>query len=281
MTNAKILDGKLVAAHIQEQLAAELGSINRPVHLKVILVGEDPASHIYVNQKHKACEKVGITSSTAQFDESLSQADLLAEIKQLNQDPDTHGILVQLPLPSHIEPLKVLEAIDPAKDIDGFHPTNVGRLAIRAPGIRPCTPRGMMRLLEHYDIDVKRMDAVVVGASNIVGRPMSLELLLAGASVQVCHRFTQNLEAKVRQADLVVAAAGKQGLIQGDWIKPGAIVLDVGIHRTPTGLCGDVDFTLAAERASWISPVPGGVGPMTVAMLMSNTIEAFKLQNNL
>ena len=281
MTTASILDGKRLAGKIHEQLAEAITSIEDQISLTVILVGNDPASSIYVEQKHKACSKIGIQSRTQRLDAGASEADLLAMIDALNEDPNTHGILVQLPLPQHMDPLKVINRIAPAKDIDGFHAENLGRLAQRYPLLRSCTPYGMMKLLEEYNIPLKGKHAVIVGASNIVGRPMALELLLAGATITVCHRFTKNLECHVNQADILIAASGKEGLIQGEWIKPGAIILDVGIHRTENGLKGDVDFDAASSKASWISPVPGGVGPMTVAMLMSNTLEAYKIQKSM
>jgi methylenetetrahydrofolate dehydrogenase (NADP+)/methenyltetrahydrofolate cyclohydrolase len=228
-----------------------------------------------VRNKRRACEQVGIRSFGHDLPADTSQDALLALIDSLNADPAVDGILLQLPLPAHIRPEVVLERIDPAKDVDGFHPYNIGRLVQRLPGLRPCTPRGIMRLLEHYALPVRGCHAVVVGASNIVGRPLALELLLAGATVTVCHRFTRDLQAHVRQAELLLVAVGKPGLIPGDWVAPGATVIDVGINRLADGsLRGDVDFEVASQRAAWITPVPGGVGPMTVALLLENTLAA-------
>lgn len=276
---ARIIDGKGVAAALRTALAARVATFTaehgRTPGLAVLLVGSDAASQVYVRSKRRACEEVGMASFAHDLPVDTTQADLLALIERLNADPAVDGILLQLPLPAHIHPEVVLERIDPAKDVDGFHPYNVGRLAQRLPGLRPCTPRGVMRLLEHYEIPIRGRHAVVVGASNIVGRPLALELLLAGATVTVCHRFTRDLEAHVRRADLLVVAVGKPGLIPGDWIAPGATVIDVGINRLPDGsLRGDVDFDNASQRAEWITPVPGGVGPMTIAMLLENTLEA-------
>ncbi|MDQ6961689.1 MAG: bifunctional methylenetetrahydrofolate dehydrogenase/methenyltetrahydrofolate cyclohydrolase FolD [Mariprofundaceae bacterium] len=278
---ATILDGKTLSQRLRQHMCDDVDHISpqygRLPGLAVILVGDDPASEIYVNSKKKACEAVGIHSFSHEHDDQISQQDLLALIESLNQDDRVDGILVQLPLPKHIDSETILESILPHKDVDGFHPYNIGRLAVRLPGLRSCTPYGCMKLLEETGVDLHGKHAVIVGASNIVGRPMSLELLLAGATTTVCHRFTKNLEAHIRQADIVVAAAGKQGLIDGEWIKEGAIVLDVGIHRQSNGkLCGDVDFEKASQRAGWISPVPGGVGPMTITMLLHNTITAYK-----
>ncbi|MFP5463626.1 MAG: bifunctional methylenetetrahydrofolate dehydrogenase/methenyltetrahydrofolate cyclohydrolase FolD, partial [Gammaproteobacteria bacterium] len=232
-------------------------------------------SGVYVRNKDRAAQQAGLDSATIQLPEETSEAALLELVRQLNADPAVDGILLQLPLPDHIQPEVVLERIDPAKDVDGFHPYNVGRLVQRLPGLRPCTPRGIMRLLEHYEIPVRGQDAVVVGASNIVGRPVALELLLAGATATICHRFTRDLQAHVERAQLLVVAVGKPGLIPGDWIAPGATVIDVGINRLPDGgLRGDVEFDAARQRAAWITPVPGGVGPMTIAMLLENTLAA-------
>jgi methylenetetrahydrofolate dehydrogenase (NADP+)/methenyltetrahydrofolate cyclohydrolase len=276
---ARIIDGKGVAAALRTALAARVAAFTarhgRPPGLAVLLVGSDAASQVYVRSKRRACEEVGMTSFAHDLPADTSEAALLALIERLNADPAVDGILVQLPLPAHIRSAVVLEHIDPAKDVDGFHPYNIGRLAQRLPGLRPCTPRGVMRLLEHYAIPTRGRHAVVVGASNIVGRPVALELLLTGATVTICHRFTRDLEAHVRQAELLVVAVGKPGLIPGDWIAPGAAVIDVGINRLPDGsLRGDVDFDGARERAAFITPVPGGVGPMTIAMLLENTLQA-------
>jgi len=280
MTQAKILDGKALANTLYEHIKQDIQALNAKVHLSVVLVGDNPASKIYVTQKQKTCEKIGISSSIDELPAEITQQKLLDHIDQLNQATHVNGILMQLPLPKHIDTSLIIEAIQPNKDVDGFHPINMGRLAQRNSGLRPCTPRGMIRLLEHYKIPIRGLHAVVVGASNIVGRPMAFELLLAGATVSVCHRFTENLASFVRQADILVAATGQRNLISSDWLKPSAVVLDVGIHRTDQGVCGDMDFASASQAASWISPVPGGVGPMTVAMLMSNTLAAYKLQQN-
>lgn len=276
---ARIIDGKRVAAELRTALAARIAAFTqergRQPGLAVLLVGADPASQVYVRNKRRACEQVGIRSFGHDLPADTSQDALLALIDSLNADPAVDGILLQLPLPAHIRPEVVLERIDPAKDVDGFHPYNIGRLAQRLPGLRPCTPRGIMRLLEHYALPVRGCHAVVVGASNIVGRPLALELLLAGATVTVCHRFTRDLQAHVRQAELLLVAVGKPGLIPGDWVAPGATVIDVGINRLADGsLRGDVDFEVASQRAAWITPVPGGVGPMTVALLLENTLAA-------
>jgi len=279
---AQILDGKALAARMREALTKEVIELaekhGRPPGLAVILVGSDPASQIYVRNKKAGCEKMGIASIAYNLSADTTQQHLLGLISELNADPKVDGILVQLPVPEHINPDSLIEAIDPGKDVDGFHPYNVGRLAARKPALRSCTPFGCMKLLEETGLDLHGKECVIVGASNIVGRPMALELLLAGATVTVAHKFTQNLRSHIERADIVVAAAGKQGLIKGEWIKPGATVIDVGIHRLPdNSLTGDVEFEAAAERAAWITPVPGGVGPMTITMLLANTVEAFKI----
>lgn len=276
---ARIIDGRAIAARHRERIAGEVAQLTaagqRPPGLAVVLVGDNPASEVYVRNKRRACEEVGIESHSFNLPEQTAQTDLLALIDRLNRDRVVDGILVQLPLPPHIDAETVIEAIDPAKDVDGFHPYNVGRLAVRLPRLRPCTPWGVMRLLHEIDEPFKGRTACVVGASNIVGRPMALELLLAGTTTVVCHRFTADTRAHVLGADIVIAAAGKPGLVRGDWIKTGATVVDVGINRLDDGsLCGDVEFEAAAERAAWITPVPGGVGPMTVAMLLDNTLQS-------
>jgi methylenetetrahydrofolate dehydrogenase (NADP+) / methenyltetrahydrofolate cyclohydrolase len=276
---AKIIDGRAISARHRARIADEVSRLTkagqRPPGLAVVLVGDNPASEVYVRNKRRACEEVGIESHSFNLPAQTAQTDLLALIERLNRDRVIDGILVQLPLPPHIDPETVIETIDPAKDVDGFHPYNMGRLAVRLPRLRPCTPWGVMQLLRETDEPFKGRTACVVGASNIVGRPMALELLLAGATTVVCHRFTADTRVHVRAADVVIAAAGKPGLIRGDWIKPGATVIDVGIHRREDGtLCGDVEFEAAAERAAWITPVPGGVGPMTVAMLLDNTLQS-------
>ncbi|OVZ92043.1 bifunctional methylenetetrahydrofolate dehydrogenase/methenyltetrahydrofolate cyclohydrolase [Yersinia frederiksenii] len=277
--SAKIIDGKTIAQQVRNEVAAlvqkRLAAGKRAPGLAVVLVGENPASQIYVASKRKACEEVGFVSRSYDLPITTTEAELLALIDSLNDDGEIDGILVQLPLPAGIDNVKVLERIHPDKDVDGFHPYNVGRLCQRAPKLRPCTPRGIVTLLERYEIPTYGLNAVVVGASNIVGRPMSLELLLAGCTTTVTHRFTKNLRQHVENADLLVVAVGKPGFIPGEWIKPGAIVIDVGINRLESGkVVGDVEFDVAVERAGWITPVPGGVGPMTVATLIQNTLQA-------
>lgn len=277
--SANLIDGRTVAEGVRRQLkeavATRLENGQRPPGLAVILVGGEPASEIYVRNKRKTCAEIGMLSRSYDFPDDVPEAELLALIRRLNEDPEVDGILVQLPLPKHIDPSAVIETIAPHKDVDGFHPFNLGRLAQRRPMLRPCTPYGVMTLLESTGLPVRGKDATVVGASNIVGRPMVLELLLAGATVTNCHRFTHNLAHHVGQADIVVSATGRVGLIKGEWIKEGAVVVDVGINRCPDGkIRGDVEFDAAAERAAWITPVPGGVGPMTIAMLLKNTLFA-------
>jgi len=281
MTTAQILDGKALAARMRGRLTEEVAGLTekhgRPPGLAVILVGSDPASQVYVRHKKNACKTMGIASFSHELTADTTQQHLLGLISELNADPMVDGILVQLPVPAHINPDSLIEAIDPGKDVDGFHPYNVGRLAARKPALRSCTPFGCMKLLEETGLDLHGKECVVVGASNIVGRPMALELLLAGATVTIAHKFTRDLRSHIERADIVVAAAGKQGLVKGEWIKPGAAVIDVGIHRLADGtLTGDVEFAAASERAAWITPVPGGVGPMTITMLLANTVEAFK-----
>ncbi|MDE2089962.1 MAG: bifunctional methylenetetrahydrofolate dehydrogenase/methenyltetrahydrofolate cyclohydrolase FolD [Gammaproteobacteria bacterium] len=278
---ARIIDGKTIATGIRqgvtERVAQRLANYQRPPGLAVILVGNDHASEVYVRNKRKACAEVGILSRAYDLPPDTPQVRLLELIDMLNADPAIDGILVQLPLPPHIDSETVIERIHPAKDVDGFHPYNMGRLALRLPALRPCTPYGVMLLLNHTGESYYGRNAVVVGASNIVGRPMSLELLLAGCTVTTCHRFTRDLEHHVAHADVLVAAAGKPALIPGEWIKPQATVIDIGINRLKDGrLVGDVEFERAAERAAWITPVPGGVGPMTVAVLLQNTLTAME-----
>ncbi|MGL5451953.1 MAG: bifunctional methylenetetrahydrofolate dehydrogenase/methenyltetrahydrofolate cyclohydrolase FolD [Aeromonas sp.] len=277
--SAKIIDGKQVAQTIRSQVGAQvkqrLAAGKRAPGLAVILVGADPASQVYVGSKRRACEEVGFLSRSYDLGADASSHELLALIDTLNQDPLVDGILVQLPLPRHFDTTQVLERIAPDKDVDGFHPYNVGRLALRIPTLRPCTPKGIMKLIETTGVQTHGLQAVVVGASNIVGRPMTLELLMAGCTTTTCHRFTTDLEAQVRRADLLVVAVGKPHFIPGEWIKPGALVIDVGINRLADGsLVGDVDFETARNYASFITPVPGGVGPMTVASLIENTLIA-------
>lgn len=276
---AQIIDGKRVSAKIIDQVrdkvATRASAGKRPPGLAVVRVGDDPASKVYVRNKLNACARSGVRSFSHETPASVSQAELFALIDRLNQDPAVDGILVQLPLPDHIDSQTVTEHIDPTKDVDGFHPCNMGRLALGHPGLRPCTPRGVMTLLQHTGLDVDGKDAVILGRSSIVGRPMALELLRAGATITVCHSRTRDLPGKVSHADLLVAAVGRPRFVRGDWIKPGAVVIDVGINRLADGrLAGDVDFDAAKTRAAWITPVPGGVGPMTVASLLENTLQA-------
>lgn len=277
--SAKIIDGKTIAQQVRSEVAEKvrqrLAQGRRAPGLAVILVGSDAASQIYVENKRKACEQVGFVSSSYDLPATLSEPELLELIDKLNQDPTIDGILVQLPLPAAFDNSKVLERIAVHKDVDGFHPYNIGRLCQRTPLLRPCTPQGIMTLLQRYNINLTGLDALVIGASNIVGRPMAMELMLAGCTTTVAHRFTRDLRAHIERADLLVVAVGKADFIQGAWIKPGAIVIDVGINRLPDGkVTGDVQFAVAAERATFITPVPGGVGPMTVATLIQNTLEA-------
>lgn len=275
----KILDGvetsNAIIKTVRAAIEAHIDAGGHRPGLAVVLVGEDPASSIYVRAKRRDCEKAGIDARDFDLPDSTTQAELLQIIDDLNEDPEIDGILVQLPLPEHIRERAVTNRISSDKDVDGFHAFNVGKLALRQPGLRPCTSRGVMSLFNYYGIRVKHKHAVVVGASNIVGRPMNLELLYQGATVTVAHRFTRDLESLVRQADILISAMGKRGIIQSEWIPQGCIVIDVGINRTPDGkIRGDIEFKTAREKASWISPVPGGVGPMTRATLMQNTAEA-------
>lgn len=277
---AQIIDGNNIAQQVRQHVGAQVQSIvlsgKRPPGLAVILVGSDPASQVYVGKKRQACEEVGFVSRSYDMDSNTSQEALIDLIDELNNDSEIDGILVQLPLPAGLNAETILERIHPHKDVDGFHPYNIGRLAQRIPALRPCTPKGIMTLIESTKRPVKGLNAVIVGASNIVGRPMSLELLLAGCTTTTCHKFTQNLRQHVESADLLVVAVGKPRFVPGDWIKPGAIVIDVGINRGDDGrLVGDIDYDTAKERAGWITPVPGGVGPMTVASLIENTLEAY------
>jgi methylenetetrahydrofolate dehydrogenase (NADP+) / methenyltetrahydrofolate cyclohydrolase len=279
---ANLLDGKKIADQIKADLKIQIEDRKehnlRAPGLAVVLVGQDPASTVYVRNKSLACESVGIASQSYNLPTETSQESLLALVDKLNKDPTIDGILVQLPLPPHIDTDLVLERISPKKDVDGFHPYNLGRLAQRRPLLSPCTPHGVITLLKAHGITLAGLEAVVVGASNIVGRPMMLELLLEKATVTVCHRFTHNLEQQVKRAELLVVATGNPDLIQANWIKPGAIVVDVGITRLPNGrIVGDVDFAAVEPIASWITPVPGGVGPMTVATLLQNTLLALTL----
>ena len=282
---AQLIDGKAIAASLRQQIAQRVAERRqrglRAPGLAVILVGNDPASEVYVSHKRKDCEEVGFMSKAYDLPASTSQTELLSLIDILNDSAEIDGILVQLPLPAHLDASQLLERIRPDKDVDGFHPYNVGRLAQRIPLLRPCTPKGIMTLLESTGADLHGMHAVIVGASNIVGRPMALELLLAGCTVTVTHRFTKDLPGHLASADLVVVAAGKPGLVKGEWIKEGAIVIDVGINRQADGkLIGDVVFDTALPRAGWITPVPGGVGPMTRACLLENTLYAAESLHN-
>ncbi|HFQ4828987.1 TPA: bifunctional methylenetetrahydrofolate dehydrogenase/methenyltetrahydrofolate cyclohydrolase FolD [Vibrio vulnificus] len=276
---AQNIDGTLISQTVRSEVAARVkarvAAGLRAPGLAVVLVGEDPASQVYVGSKRRACEEVGFASKSFDLPASTSEEELLALIDELNNDAEIDGILVQLPLPAGIDSTHVLESIHPEKDVDGFHPYNVGRLAQRIPKLRSCTPKGIITLLERYNIALRGKHAVIVGASNIVGRPMTLELLLAGCTTTTCHRFTKDLEGHVRQADVLVVAVGKPNFIPGEWVKEGAIVVDVGINRLESGkLIGDVEYNKARERASFITPVPGGVGPMTVASLIENTMLA-------
>lgn len=276
---AKIIDGKAIAEEFKREVRAETDALaarglRRP-GLAVVIVGDNAAASVYVRNKRRACLETGVISVAHDLPHSATEVELLALIDRLNTDPAIDGILVQLPLPEHVRPVAVLERIDPAKDVDGFHPYNVGRLAQRIPVIRPCTPYGIILLMERAGLEVLGLNAVIVGQSNIVGRPMVFELLQLGATVTVCHSRTRDLPAHVGAAEILVAAVGKPGFIPGAWIRPGAVVIDVGINRLDDGrLVGDVQFEAALERASAITPVPGGVGPMTVAALMRNTLEA-------
>ena len=277
--SARLLDGRRIADEVLVAVAARVqarvAAGKRVPGIAVILVGADPASSVYVRNKRRACKQVGFQSFDHDLPTTTGEAELIALIDRLNADPQVHGILLQLPLPAGMNATPLIDRIDARKDVDGFQAENVGRLVLRQRGLRPCTPKGVMILLAHTDRPVRGRKAVVVGVSNHVGRPLILELLLSGCTTTGCHKFTADLEHEVRQADIVVVAAGRPGLVKGEWIKPGAVVIDVGINRLDDGrLVGDVEFAPAAERASWITPVPGGVGPMTVATLMHNTLEA-------
>ncbi len=277
--SAKILDGKAIAAEVRAEVATKvagrLQAGKSAPGLAVVLVGENPASQVYVRNKRKACVEIGFHSELHELPVSVSQDELIEVVDALNADPAIHGILVQLPLPAQIDPEAVIERILPTKDVDGFHPYNVGRLSLRMPVLRPCTPKGVMTLLERTGQALEGLDAVVIGQSNIVGRPMALELLAARCTITVCHSRTKNLAEKARAADILVVAIGRERFVPGDWIKAGAMVIDVGMNRDAAGkLCGDVDFDAAQQRAGWITPVPGGVGPMTIASLVENTLEA-------
>jgi len=282
--SAQILDGKKIAqaqrAEIKQRVGLRLQAGLRAPGLAVLKVGQEAASEVYVRNKRQACSEAGFCSFDYDLPVDVSQDKLLSLIDHLNTHPDVDGILVQLPLPKQIDQTTIIERINPDKDVDGFHPYNIGRLVQRIPRLRPCTPYGIMRLLEATGESLAGKEGVVVGASNIVGRPMAFELLLAGCTVTVCHRFTRNLAAHVARADVLVVAVGRPGMVKGEWIKPGAIVIDVGINRLPDGkLVGDVEFEAARQRAAWITPVPGGVGPMTVATLLLNTLQAVEYRD--
>lgn len=281
---AQLIDGKKISQQILQDIAERVqqrinNQLRRPC-LAVVLVGEDPASAVYVRNKKRACETTGFESRSYELPAQTSEEELLTLIDEMNTDRNIDGILIQLPLPKHINSQLVLERIVPHKDVDGFHPYNIGRLVVKMPLMRPCTPKGVMILLDAYGIDVIGKKAVIVGASNIVGRPQALELLLARATVTICHSATQNLAEEVAAADIVVVGVGKPNFVKGEWIKPGAVVIDVGINRLENGqLCGDVEFAVACERAAMITPVPGGVGPMTIATLMENTLQAAEIHD--
>ncbi|KTC83128.1 bifunctional methylenetetrahydrofolate dehydrogenase/methenyltetrahydrofolate cyclohydrolase FolD [Legionella cincinnatiensis] len=277
--SAFLIDGKVVASlrrnELKKQVQDHIEKGHRAPGLAVVLIGNDPASTVYVANKRKACAEVGIVSHSYDLPEETTQDALINLIDQLNSSDQIDGILIQLPLPAHINERAIIERIKPEKDVDGFHPYNLGRLAQRNPLLRPCTPLGIINLLKHYQLEVKRKHALVIGASNIVGRPMSLELLLAGATVTIAHKFTQQLEKLVRIADLVIVATGKMDVIDTEWLSKNQIIIDVGIHRLADGsIRGDVDFTRAVNKVSWITPVPGGVGPMTIVTLLENTLKS-------
>ena len=283
---ARLIDGKAIAQalkhEVRDAIDALVASGARRPGLAVVLIGDNPASEVYVRNKRRACEEVGVISVAYDLPASTGEAELLTLLRRLNDEASIDGILVQLPLPPQIRGRAVIEAIDPAKDVDGLHPYNLGRLAQREPLLRACTPYGVIKMLQHVGISPRGMEAVVVGASSIVGRPMALELLLAGATTTVCHTQTRNLEAQVARAELLVVAIGKPQMVLGAWIRPGAVVIDIGIHRVTGGkLVGDVEFAAAAARAAWITPVPGGVGPMTIATLLNNTLEASERRQGL
>lgn len=277
--SASLIDGRALAAlrrnELKQRVDTHVQQGQKPPGLAVVLIGNDPASSIYVANKRKACDEVGIVSHSYDLPDQTTESELLHLIDTLNESTDIDGILIQLPLPKHINETLIIERIKPEKDVDGFHPYNLGRLAQRHPLLRPCTPMGIMHLLAHYDLDVKRKHALVIGASNIVGRPMSLELLLAGATVTVCHRFTQNLEKLIPLADFIIVATGTLDVIDANWLNESQVLIDVGMHRLEDGtLRGDVNFDKAKEKVAWITPVPGGVGPMTIVSLLENTLMA-------
>jgi methylenetetrahydrofolate dehydrogenase (NADP+)/methenyltetrahydrofolate cyclohydrolase len=280
--SAQILDGKAIAADIRQTIKLKVSEMtaagHRPPGLAVVLVGEDPASQVYVRNKQRSCEEVGFLSELHKLSPEISEAELLGLIDELNHRDEIDGILVQLPLPGQINEESVIESVLPTKDVDGFHPYNVGRLTLKMPILRSCTPRGVMTMLERTGQKLEGLDAIIIGQSNIVGRPMALELLAERCTITICHSRTKDLPGKIRNSDVVVAAVGRPEFVQGDWIKEGAIVIDVGINRREDGtLCGDVDFEACKEKASWITPVPGGVAPMTIATLLENTLQAREL----
>ncbi len=276
----QLLDGKKLSAKIKENLKNEISEFvsktGTTPGLAVLLVGNDPASHTYVAMKAKACKEVGLYSIVHEMPDTVKEDDILSTIKMINENPKVHGLLVQLPLPKHVDATKILEAVDPAKDVDGFHPFNLGRLVAGLDTFVPCTPLGVMELLVEYGIEVKGKDCVVVGASNIVGKPMASLLLNAGATVDICHIHTKDLKAHTKNADMIFVGVGKAGLITADMVKEGAVVVDIGINKVGDKLVGDVDFDEVSKKCTYITPVPGGVGPMTIAMLLSNTLKAAK-----
>ena len=277
---AMIIDGKTIAAGIREEVRVEVDRLKREKGitpaLAVILVGDNPASRIYVKNKGKASSEAGIRSIEHILPQDAKEKEILSLISRLNNDPSVHGILVQLPLPAHLDEHSIVEAVSPEKDVDGFHPYNIGRLVTGRPTFEPCTPKGIMKLLDATGVPLSGKEAIVIGRSNIVGKPLALMLLKRDSTVSICHSKTENLPEKIHSSDIVIAAIGKAGFVKGEWIKQGAVVIDVGINRTDKGLVGDVEFREAGKRASYITPVPGGVGPMTIAMLLSNTVEAVK-----
>ena len=277
---AMIIDGKTIAAGIREEVRVEVDRLKREKGitpaLAVILVGDNPASRVYVKNKGKASSEAGILSIEHILPQDAKEKEILSLISRLNNDPSVHGILVQLPLPAHIDEHSIVEAVSPQKDVDGFHPYNIGRLVTGRPTFEPCTPKGIMKLLDATGVPLSGKEAIVIGRSNIVGKPLAFMLLKRDSTVTICHSKTENLPEKIHSSDIVIAAIGKAGFVKGEWIKQGAVVIDVGINRTDKGLVGDVEFREAGKRASYITPVPGGVGPMTIAMLLSNTVEAVK-----
>ena len=280
---AKVLNGRALAKRLRDGIAEDVAAMvangQRPPALAVILVGNDPASEIYVNLKRRDCEQVGMRCDIQHLEDSITQEELERRVATLNADPGVDGILVQVPQPEHIRADRIIDIVDPAKDVDGFHPYNIGRLALRRPALRPGTPKGIMQLLEQTRVPLRGLDATILGASNHVGRPMGLELLLAGCTVTTAHKFSKDTKACARSADILISAVGKPELVPGDWIKPGAIVVDIGITRTASGkLHGDVIFDEACKVASWITPVPGGVGPMTRVAMMQNTLMAARAE---